>query len=256
MIASLPMYDWPEVRTDLDHYWQSLRAAIGSGPPHLTRGFDDYLAHWLRPDLLLSQTCGMPYRTALHGKVTLIGTPDYGLPDCPAGYYHSVLVVNAQDDRSQLPDLMADIFAYNEPGSQSGWAAPVTYAAAQGLRWSRLLATGGHRASIHAVATGRAALAAIDAVTWELALRHDPAARRLRVLARTTSTPGLPYISALGEPAAPMRTAIAQAIASLTPATRTALMLRGICAIPAAAYLAIPTPAPPDPQPDHPQRPL
>ncbi len=247
MIASLPMYDWPEIRTEHDQYWQSLRAAIGSGPQHLTRGFDDYLAHWRHPDLLLSQTCGMPYRTALHGKVTLIGTPDFGLPDCPPGYYHSVLVVNAQDDRDQLSDFMDDIFAYNEPGSQSGWAAPVSHAAEHGLRWSRVMATGGHRASIHAVATGHAALAAIDAVTWELALRHDPAARRLRVLARTSPTPGLPYIGALGQPSADLRRAIAQAIDSLAPATRMALMLRGICAIPAAAYLAIPTPPPPDP---------
>lgn len=247
MIASLPMYDWPEIRTEHDQYWHALRAAIGSGPPHLTRGFDDYLTHWLHPDLLLSQTCGMPYRTALHGKVSLIGTPDYGLPDCPAGFYHSVLVVNAQDDRSQLSDFMDDILAYNEQGSQSGWAAPLSYAAERGLRWSRVLATGGHRASIHAVATGRAALAAIDAVTWELALRHDPAAGRLRVLARTTPTPGLPYISARGTPPAPLRGAIALAIDSLAPATRRALMLRGICTIPAASYLAIPTPAAPDP---------
>lgn len=245
MIASLPMYDWPEVQADQDQYWQAIRDALETGPANLTRGFADYHAHWLRPDLLLSQTCGMPYRTRLHGHVTLVGTPDYGLPDSEAGSYHSVLVVNAQDGRATLAEFVGDVFAYNEGGSQSGWAAPVIHAAAHGLTLVRGLQTGGHRASICAVADGRAALAAIDAVTWELALRFEPAARRLRVLDRTAPTPGLPYIAGLGQDPAALRRAISQAIDSLAEDSRAALMLQGLCAIPAADYLAVPTPAAP-----------
>lgn len=242
MIASLPMYDWPEVQADQDRYWQAIREALGTGPATLTRGFTDYHAHWRRPDLMLSQTCGMPYRTGLHEHVTLVGTPDYGLPDNAAGHYHSVLVVKAQDERAQLADYTDDIFAYNEAGSQSGWAAPFAHLAAQGLHLTRHLATGGHRASICAVADGRAAMAAIDAVTWELAKRFEPAARKLHVLARTAQTPGLPYICARAQDPAPLRLAIHQAIDSLAPDSRTALMLQGLCAIPEAAYLAVPTP--------------
>lgn len=245
MIASLPMYDWPEVRAHTDMYWQAIRAALGTGPAELARDPDDMHAHWLRPDLLLSQTCGMPYRTRLVGKVTRIGTPDYALPGCPAGHYCSVIVANAQDGRAQLSDFTNEIFAFNEGGSQSGWAAPMTHAAALGLRFDRLLPTGAHRASIRAVAEGRAGLAAIDAVTWELALRHEPAARRLRVLARTAPTPGLPYITALGRDPAPLARAIASAIAALPADSRAALHLSGLCDIPDAAYLAVPTPAAP-----------
>ncbi len=246
MIASLPMYDWPEVRAHTDSYWQAIRAALGSGPADLTRNHDDMHGHWLHTDLLLSQTCGMPYRTRLLGKVTRIGTPDYGLPDCPAGHYCSVLVVKAQDSRTQLSDFTNEIFAYNEGGSQSGWAAPMTHAARLGLRFDRLLATGAHRASIRAVAEGTAALAAIDAVTWELALRHEPATARLKVLARTDPTPGLPYIPALGRDPDPLARAIASAIDSLPADTRAALMLRGLCQITDDAYLKVPTPAAPD----------
>lgn len=245
MIASLPMYDWPEVAGHTDRYWQGMRAALGFGPESLTRDIGDMQAHWLHPELLLSQTCGMPYRTRLHGKVTLVGTPDFGMPGCPPGHYCSVLVVNAQDGRTQLSEFVDDIFAYNEGGSQSGWAAPVTHLGALGLRLSRLLATGAHRASIRAVADGRAGLAAIDAVTWELAQRHEPAARRLRVLARTRPTPGLPYVTARGRDPAPLAAAIARAIDDLPADTRAALMLRGLCAIPDRAYLAVPTPAAP-----------
>jgi len=245
MIASLPMYDWPEVRSHQDSYWQAIRAALGHGPADLTRGFDDYMAHWQRPDLLLSQTCGMPYRTRLHDKVTLVGTPDFGLTGCPPGHYCSVLVVNAQDDRAQLSDFVDDIFAYNEGGSQSGWAAPATHAAGLGLRFTRLLPTGSHRASFRAVAEGRAAMAAIDAATWELARRHDPATARLRVLDRTAPTPGLPYITTAGRDPAPLAAAIAAAIAGLEAETRAALMLRGLVQIPQDAYLAVPTPPEP-----------
>lgn len=254
MIASLPMYDWPEVQGATDIYWQAIRAALGHGPTGLTRGFDDYIAHWQRPDLLLSQTCGMPYRTRLRDQVTLVGTPDFGLPGCTPGHYCSVLVVNAQDDRAQLSDFSDDIFAYNEAGSQSGWAAPATHAATLGQRFARFLATGSHRASLRAVADGRAAMAAIDAVTWELALRHDPACARLRVLDRTAPTPGLPYITARGADPAPLAAAVATAIAGLDAGTRAALMLRGLTAIPAAAYLAVPTPAGPDGAPALPIR--
>lgn len=242
MIASLPMYDWPEVRSHQDRYWQAIRSALGHGPDALTRGFDDYMAHWQRPDLLLSQTCGMPFRTRLQGKVALVGTPDFGLSGCAPGYYCSVLVVNAQDGRGQLSDFIEDTFAYNEGGSQSGWAAPATHAARLGLRLTRLLATGSHRAALRAVATGDAAMAAIDAVTWELALRHDPAAARLRVLDRTAPTPGLPYITAAGRDPAPLATAITAAIAGLDADITDALMLRGLSHIPASTYLAVPTP--------------
>jgi ABC-type phosphate/phosphonate transport system substrate-binding protein len=245
MIASLPMYDWPEIRAATDTYWQAIRRALGHGPADLSRGFDDYIAHWQRPDLLLSQTCGMPYRTRLHGHVALVGTPDYGLPGCAPGQYCSVLVVNAQDDRAQLSDFAGDIFAYNEGGSQSGWAAPASHAARHGLRLTRPAATGSHRAALRAVAEGRAAMAAIDAVTWELALRHDPASVRLRVLERTAPTPGLPYITALANDPAPLAAAITAAIDSLDAETRAALMLRGVIQIPASTYLAVPTPPPP-----------
>jgi hypothetical protein len=245
MIASLPMYDWPEVRAETDAYWQAIRAALGHGPAALTRGFADYIGHWQRPDLLLSQTCGMPYRTRLHDRLRLVGTPDFGLPGCAPGHYCSVLVVRAQDDRAQVTDFTADIFAYNEAGSQSGWAAPASHLERLGRRFARLLATGSHRAALRAVAEGRAGMAAIDAVTWELALRHEPAAARLRVLERTAPTPGLPYVTALAHDPAPLFAAITGAIAGLAPATRAALMLRGLVAIPQAAYLAVPTPAPP-----------
>ena len=245
MIASLPMYDLPPQQGANDRFWQAIRAHLGEGPAALTRQ-GDLWDHWLSPDLVLSQTCGYPYRARLHGKVTLVGTPDYDLPGCPPGYYNSVFVARAGDARGNLRDYAKARFAYNEPMSQSGWAAPLTHVRALGFAFEDLLQTGGHRASALAVAEGRADLAALDALTWRLLQRHDGFTTGLTELARTTPTPVLPYITSLRRDGAPIFTAIKAAIDDLSEEDRETLSLKGILHIPAKEYLAVASP--PGPQ--------
>ena len=100
-LASLPMYDRPETAAANDRYWQAIRTRLGEGPETLTRT-GELWEHWLAPDLVLSQTCGYPYRARLHGQVTLVGTPDYGLDGCPPGHYRSIFVARADDPRTDL----------------------------------------------------------------------------------------------------------------------------------------------------------
>lgn len=250
MIASLPMYDWVEVAPATDRLWagirNGLRAAGIAAPDALTRGAADLWPQWTSPDLVLSQTCGFPFRARLHDKVALIGTPDFGVEGCPPGYYRSVFIARANDPRDTLAAFNDAPFAYNEAMSQSGWAAPQTHAAGLGLRLPPVVQTGGHRFSAQAVAEGQADLAALDAVTWRLITRHDAAlANRLRVVDMTAPTPSLPYISAHGADVATMFAVAAQAIADLPAADRSALGLHGFIAIPAARYLAVPTPPAP-----------
>ncbi|WP_284164047.1 PhnD/SsuA/transferrin family substrate-binding protein [Frigidibacter sp. SD6-1] len=245
MIASLPMYDWPEVQAAHDRLWAGLRDRLRAGrlpaPDALSR--DGRAFEWTAPDLLLSQTCGFPYRTALHGKVTLVGTPDYGLDGAPPGYYHSVLVVRA-DRAGEWRDFIGGTLAINSYDSQSGWAAAQNHAAEAGRRFDRILVTGAHIGSAAAVADGRADIAAIDAMTWRLVEQYRPAvADRLRICTRTGPTPGLPLITACADQADLLHTAFAGAVADLAPDDRKTLRLRGIVRIPAEAYLAVPTPA-------------
>ena len=249
MIASLGMYDMPALQPANDRLWQGIRAALAEetgedGPETLTRDADLFDI-WTDPGLLLAQTCGMPFRTRLQGKVTLVATPDYGLPDCDPGYYRSVLVVRADAPGETEADFMAGTMAYNDALSQSGWAAPATHLAGLGLTPAHLLRTGGHAASVHAVAEGRADIAGVDAQTWRLLQLHDPATAGLRVLAQTAATPGLPLITAAGRDPAPLRAALRRAIAGLSAEDRATLHLRGIVEIPADAYLAVPTPPAP-----------
>ncbi|MCX8509508.1 MAG: hypothetical protein ORN49_11645, partial [Rhodobacteraceae bacterium] len=157
LFACLPMYDWAEVRGPTDRLWglirDRLRARGMAAPEGLHRGgrWND----WLAPDLILGQTCGFPYRTALHGKVTLVGTPDYGLPDTLPGYYHSQLVVRA-DAPGDLADFLGGRLAINGYDSQSGWAAAQNHAALLGRSFADCLVTGAHVASAAAVAEGQA----------------------------------------------------------------------------------------------------
>lgn len=250
MIASLPMYDVVHLTGATDRMWAGIRDRLRAqgleAPEALTRGLDDLWPLWTDPALVLAQTCGFPFRARLHGRVALVGTPDYGVEGCPPGHYRSLLVARAGDARATFADFDGARLAYNDALSQSGWAAAANEASARGIRLAPGPRTGSHRASIRAVAERQADIAAIDAVTWALVAPVEPAAAALKVVGRTAPTPGLPYISAAGADGAALFAAVADAIAALPRDDRSALHLRGIVAIPAAAYLAVPTPPPPD----------
>lgn len=246
MIASLPMYDRPETAAANDRFWKGVRAHLGYGPDRLCRAGDVW-DHWQSPGLILSQTCGYPYRARLHGTVTIVGTPVLDLPDCPPGHYYSVLVARAEDPRETPRDFAEARFAYNEALSQSGWAAPQTYAAAHGFTFSNPVQSGAHRESARAVAENRADIAALDALSWKMMQRHDPFAATLRVLARTEPTPALPYITALGCDPAPVFAALQSAISGLSQDDRATLGIIGLIRIDPETYLAQPNPPPPPP---------
>lgn len=245
MIAWLGMYDMAPLKAANDRFWQEIRNALGYGPQALSRDLDPWAA-WQSPDLLLAQTCGLPYRSRLHENVTLVATPDYGLPGCPAGYYNSVLVVR-EDAQGEAPeDFAGGTLAYNEPLSQSGWAAPSGWLAERNVGFDRLLQTGAHAASAHAVAEGRADIAGIDALTWALLCEHDPVTVNLRVIGTTEPTPALPYITARGRDPDPLRAALNAGLEALSAADRAALHLTGFEQLPASAYLSLPIPPAPD----------
>lgn len=247
MIASLPMYATPRTADATTRLWARIRDALrGRGlpaPERLSGDIPDLKAHWLSPDLVLSQTCGLPFRLWLAGRVGLVGTPDYGLDGCPPGHYRSVVIVRSGDARERLADLAGARFALNDPHSQSGWAALATTdpSAVTGP----VLVTGAHRMSARAVRDGEADFAAIDAVTWRL-LSGDGATAGLRVLFETPPTPGLPLITARANDPGAAFDAVAEGIGSLSADDRSVLGLTGIVRIPAEAYLALPTPPPPE----------
>lgn len=245
MIASLMMYLRPETEAAHLRYWALIREELRAGgiaaPAELSND-DEEFSVWRAPDLVLSQTCGMPYRLWLHDRVTLIGTPDFGVKGCPPGHYNSVFVTRADDPRETLSEFASARFTYNQSFSQSGYAAAHAHCTAQGFWFADKVQSHGHRASARAVAEGRADIAALDAVSWRLIRRYDGFASGLRELTRTAPTPGLPYIAGPGVDRTRTFAAVSAAIARLTPEDAETLGLRGLVDIPKPAYLAVPNP--------------
>jgi ABC-type phosphate/phosphonate transport system substrate-binding protein len=246
MIASLGMYDRAETARALDRFWAAIRDGLGrrriTAPKTLTRGKAAYWPAWQAPDLVFSQTCGLPFRAVLHKTVDLIGTPDHAVEGCPPGYYRSVFVARANDPRPWPEAFSGAPFAVSEALSQSGWAAAAAWFAARGLDLCPAFETGSHHQSALAVLHKRADFAAIDAVTWSLMFAHEHWTAGLKVIGHTDPSPGLPCITARGGDTKAMFDAVAGAIAAIGPTDRATLRLRGIIHIPAASYLALSIP--------------
>ncbi len=247
MIASLPMYWQAETAGAWLRFWDLVRARLPGlpdlMPPETLPA--RWTEHWLQPDLALSMTCGLPLRSVLRTRVTYVGTFDFGL-DCPPGHYFSRIV----GPSGGLPDGPLRL-AFNSADSQSGWAARFDPdpAGAPARPIGTLVETGSHAGSLQAVAEGRADIAYLDAVSWRLLEAHDPAAGRVRLLGRTPARPGLPLICAAGRDPAPLRSALAGAVAALPSDLSGPLGgLRGFEVLDQAVYMALPLPPAPDPE--------
>ena len=245
-VASLPMYDWPEVSPVVDRLWEGVAAHLREAkmpvPAQLARR-TDHTSVWREPGLVLSQTCGYPYVKSLRGKVTLVGAPVYDVPGCDGATYCSFLIVRRTDPVASIAALRGRRAAINGWDSQSGFSAlraTVAPFTGGGRFFGEVKVSGGHRASLHAVADGIADVAAIDAVCWALAQRHEPAAYAgLRVLAQSPTAPSLPFItSAAGDPLRHIALlyALRQTLAAGGPLFRNALFLADVLPVNDAAY--------------------
>ncbi len=245
MIASLMMYERMQLASSHQRFWSLIRHELDrhgiASPDALSQTAEEFSV-WLSPELVLSQTCGMPYRLWLHNKVKLVGTPDYGLANCKPGYYRSAIVVRQDDPRQELSAFKDSTFAFNQPFSQSGYAAPYRHTQEQNFWFECKYQSGGHLASALAVAESRADIASLDAVTWRLIQQHEAFSEKLRVLEWTAPTPGLPLITSLKNNEQLIFKAVTTALAKLPQDDRDLLGIKALVNIPADDYLAVATP--------------
>jgi ABC-type phosphate/phosphonate transport system substrate-binding protein len=214
MIASLPMYDWPEVREATDAWWAGLARHLG-----LAMGLDrapDHAASWHRSNLLFSQTCGYPFTHALKGKLHLVATPHYGADGCNGSDYCSIILAR---DAGPLAAFRGSRAAINHADSMSGMLAlKLVFAplAKNGRFFGSAMLSGSHRRSMAAVRDGKADICAIDAVCVALARRYRPDyLKGLVEIARSSMVPGLPYVTVAGD-ITKLRTGLAEAFADPT----------------------------------------
>ena len=245
MKASLPMYMRPELIDDHNVYWslinQNLTQHAITSATELEHP-SDLGAFCLDKNLLLTQTCGMPYRNSLHGKVQLVGTPDFKVYGCEPGYYRSAIVVRAEEGDKALSSFKDGVLALNSTTSQSGYSAAYWHCRAHGFWFDKTLTSGGHQASAMAVAEGKADIAAIDAVTWRLLCSYEPFTSQLTALDWTEPTPGLPYITSNNHDPNKIFQAISAAIDALPEQTKERLGIHSLIRFTAEDYLSVKNP--------------
>ena len=231
------MYDWPEVRDETDALWAAIAERLAAFGIEAPKGLDRTTPAgeaWRSPDLLVGQTCGLPYVTDLAGCVSLLGRPTYAVAGAEPGRYCSQLVARRSDSRAGLDGFRGAVAACTSATSQSGWAALIDLLPdGETLEsfFGAVRMTGGHRESIRAVAAGAADIAAIDCVAWALALQHEPAARELRDIGRSPDYPSLPFITSNrrgADEVGRIGEALREAVADLPGPARGALRLTGI----------------------------
>jgi ABC-type phosphate/phosphonate transport system substrate-binding protein len=209
--AALPMYnvspaladDW---RALLDHVRTALTPWLDAHGDTLEIADPDpdLTAFWQRADLLLSQTCGYPLVHALDARVRLVATPEFDVPGCAGGQYHSVLLTGAHVGAASLKDCRGLRAVYNSDDSNSGmnlFRHAVAPFARDGRFFSTVSKSGGHLASMRALAGATADVAAIDCVTYAFAREHWPElAASVREIGVTASSAALPFIASIKVP--------------------------------------------------------
>ncbi|WP_321869216.1 phosphate/phosphite/phosphonate ABC transporter substrate-binding protein [Burkholderia ubonensis] len=254
-IAGLPMYNVTPRHAAL---WRALlRDALDAfahagGPAGVAlrdEPFGDLLSFWRREDLLLSQTCGYPYRMlGLGDAVRLIATPAFDVKGCEGAHYRSVLVVSARAHAGGATTLAACRglrAAYNGDDSHSGMNA-FRHAVAPHARDGRFFASaapfGSHLNVLRALGENEADCAAIDCVTFAYVRDALPELLHgVRAIGMTAPAPGLPLIAsrALGDAQAVLlRDALDYAVAGDAERARV-LRLRGFERLAPSDYAAI-----------------
>ena len=245
-IASLPMYDLPELEEATTAWWRGLAQAfaaegIDDVPARLTQS--ESLSHWRDPNLLFSQTCGFPYTRELHQSVRLVATPSYVAAGCNGPNYCSLLLAGDDAPALNAGDLRTASVAVNSFGSQSGWVAlcAALVDADQAPAFSGTRVTGSHAASIATVIRGEAQLCAVDCITYALLKEHVPdSIAGSRIVQRSPASPGLPYITSRttsDDDLVRLRAGLRRALESASLASvRDALLISGCEVLDDSAY--------------------
>ncbi len=202
-IASLPMYDLPEVRPALDRLWRAIadrliRDGLPAVPERLVHD-RPLAALWSDPALFLSQCCGHDIVHRYAGKLRPIAAPRYGAPGCVGGDYASIVVVADHLAGRELAALEGTVCAINGYDSHSGThalRALIAPIAKNGRFFAEVKVSGTHADSLAMIARGEAEVAAIDCVTYALLAAHRPAALAgSQAICRTPPAPGIPFVT-------------------------------------------------------------
>jgi ABC-type phosphate/phosphonate transport system substrate-binding protein len=235
IVASLPMYDWPEIRPHTDAFWQGLTRHAGiAGDLNRENLYEDL---WAREDLTFSQTCGYPFTHKFNSLLQYIATPHYCCDGCVGPDYSSIIFAR---EKKPIDEFYGAVAAVNSLDSMSGMLALKLVCAPymrDGEFFRRTRISGGHRNSLRDVRNKFADVCAIDSVCVALARKYCPEELEgLVEIARSPLVPALPFVTRAGDVTrlqnALHRTFMDENLRSV----REALLLSGVSILPDLAY--------------------
>ena len=164
--------------------WQERKALLDVGRIHVA---------WI---------CGLTYvwkADRRHPHIELLAAPvmqGARYEDRPV-YFSDVVVRNDSEFRT-FADLRGASWAYNEPGSHSGYNVVRYHLAVIGepsTYFGEVIESGAHQVSLQMILDGRADASAIDSTVLDQELRCDPAIHpRIRILERLGPSPMPPWV--------------------------------------------------------------
>ena len=153
------------------------------------------LAH---SSLFFGHTCGYPLTHQLKNRVKPFCVPEFDIEGCEGIYYSSQFIVPATSDLTSLQQCRGKRVGINSPDSNSGMNVlrhAIAPLAEDKSFFGSITKTGGHLSSMQMVARGDIDLAAIDAVSYRLAIDAYPElATQTRSIGKSAATASLPLV--------------------------------------------------------------
>jgi len=155
-----------------------------------------------RGDIGIGWICGLPYvRKKDAGlDIELLAAPvmkHSRYAERPV--YYSDIVVHAESSFRSFEDLRGATWAYNEPGSHSGYNLIRYHLATRGIRgsyFSRVVESGSHQDSVQMILEGYIDASAIDSTVLEMEMTRNPTiGRKVRTIASLGPSPAPPWVT-------------------------------------------------------------
>ncbi|CAB4791299.1 unannotated protein [freshwater metagenome] len=198
------MYDFPEVQNSTEKLLTALVDALESCNETAHVQTPDSSVHaelmkmWRSKDMVLSQSCGLPYMEELHQFVNVIGTPTWTDVSDERGRYQTVIVVRESLGVSSIAEVGGLRPVVSNLQSLSGWCSlgvALSEVTTEPSFVQPFTQSGGHAKSLQMLQDDEADIASIDAATFRLLSRHRPTlVKNVRVIGYGPLVPATPFI--------------------------------------------------------------
>jgi ABC-type phosphate/phosphonate transport system substrate-binding protein len=198
------MYDFPEVQNSTEKLLVALVEALESCNETAHVQTPDSSVHaelmkmWRSKDMVLSQSCGLPFMEELHQFVNVIGTPTWTGVSDERGRYQTVIVVREALGISSIAEVRGLRPVVSNTQSLSGWCSlgvALSEVTTEPSFVQPFTQSGGHATSLQMLQDNEADIASIDSATFRLLSRHRPElANGVRVIGYGPLVPATPII--------------------------------------------------------------